>query len=315
MKAYITLILFTLSLSVGAQTSTEISDKLLELYTAGSFTEAISLSDKAIKTDSLNAGGYILRALALQGARKYAESIEACDDGLKKFPNNSGLCTTKGTMLVEYSEFDEGIKWHNLAYNYATTDTAKLAVLVNRSAAYSMVRKFDEAYEDLMEAYKIDSNDIGVCINLGGVMDEIGKGDSTLYYFYRVLEIDSTNIDIYNNIGFKLQNMGDHKGAIVCFDKILEASSGEGGADAFAFSNRSYSKLQIGDTKGAMEDINQSIKLYPLNSWAYRNKGLIYVAMGKNDKACEQFMEALEKGFTQMYGDEVMKLYKTYCQN
>lgn len=315
MKAYITLLWLISCLSVSAQTADEISSTLSDLYNAGNYGEVISLSDKAIKTDSLNVGGYILRSLALQGAKKYIESLDACDAGLNMFPNNSDLCTTKGTLLVEYSAFDEGIKWHNLAYNYAQNDSAKLRVLVNRSAAFSMVRRFDEAYDDLMEAYKIDSNDVGVCINLGSVMDEIGKGDSTLYYFYRVLQIDSTNIDIYNNIGFKLQNMGDHKGAIVCFDRILEATPGEEGADAFAFSNRSYSKLQIGDTKGAMEDINKSIKLYPLNSWAYRNKGLIYVAMGKNDKACEQFMEALEKGFTQMYGDEVVKLYQTYCQN
>lgn len=313
MKILTTLMLCALTLVLQGQTMAEIDTQLREAYGQNKYADILKISEKAMKSDSLSMEGFIFRAMALQAVKKYPESLTAIDEGLVRYPNNSHLLTTKGVMLTEYSQPQEAVKWHSLAINYADSDSVRMSCLINRSAAYLSYRKFDEAYDDLLEAYHIDSFNIAVCINLGVVADEVGKADQVLRYYYRVLEIDSTYIDIYNNIGFKLQLDGDHKGAIACFDRLIAYSEEQGGADAFAYSNRSYSKLQIGDLKGAMSDIETSIKLYPLNSWAYRNKGLIYIAMGKNDKACDEFMTALETGFTEMYGDEVMKLYKNYC--
>ena len=60
--------------------------------------------------------------------------------------------------------------------------------------------------------------------------------------------------------------------------------------------------------------MEKSIKLYPSNSYAYRNLGLIYLEMGENEKACEAFEKALLLRFTESYGPEVMELKKKNCK-
>ena len=62
-----------------------------------------------------------------------------------------------------------------------------------------------------------------------------------------------------------------------------------------------------------MDDINRSLKLYPQNSYALRNRALVYLAMNNKIKACEDLHESLKQGFTLMYGDEVENLAKENC--
>ncbi|HPS83490.1 MAG TPA: hypothetical protein PLA88_04180, partial [Bacteroidales bacterium] len=140
--------------------------------------------------------------------------------------------------------------------------------------------------------------------------DELGKDDDVFKYLFRVIEIDSTFYGAYINIGFKYQLMGSHDKALEYFDKALVYSTD----DPLLYSNRSYSRLMTGDLKGAMQDIEKSIKMYPGNSYAYRNRALIYIAMEKSEEACEDIQRALNNGFTEMYGDEVLTLQSKYCK-
>ena len=51
------------------------------------------------------------------------------------------------------------------------------------------------------------------------------------------------------------------------------------------------------------------------NSYAYRNRGLLYIKQHKPEEACADLHKALSLGFTENYGDEVEELVKKNCQN
>ena len=94
------------------------------------------------------------------------------------------------------------------------------------------------------------------------------------------------------------------------FDKVLEMNPNE----PLGYSNRSFNKLKLGDIDGAMTDIEKSIEMYPVNSYAYRIKALIHIEKGEMEKVCENLKIALDKGFTLTFGDEVIKLQEQYCK-
>lgn len=66
--------------------------------------------------------------------------------------------------------------------------------------------------------------------------------------------------------------------------------------------------------RGALEDINNSISILPANSYAFKNRGLVYLAMKRKEEACTDFMKALSLGFEKYYGEEVNKLIKANCK-
>ena len=71
--------------------------------------------------------------------------------------------------------------------------------------------------------------------------------------------------------------------------------------------------MKLGDLKGAMGDVNKSIELYPSNSYAFRNRALIFIEMNKIQDACNDLQRSSELGFTKMYGSEVDDLRTKYC--
>jgi len=54
-------------------------------------------------------------------------------------------------------------------------------------------------------------------------------------------------------------------------------------------------------------------KLYPVNSYAYKNRALIYIEEKKWKEACEDLSKANELGYTRQYGKEVNELITKYC--
>ncbi len=123
------------------------------------------------------------------------------------------------------------------------------------------------------------------------------------------MEIDPKFFAGYTNLGFAYQSMEKYEKSIECFNKALGIQT----EDPVTLNNRSYSKMKLGDLKGAMEDVNLSIALMPGNSYAYRNRAMIYISMGKKDKACVDIKTAIEKGFTEAYGNSIMDLMNENC--
>lgn len=68
------------------------------------------------------------------------------------------------------------------------------------------------------------------------------------------------------------------------------------------------------DVKGALNDINKSLKMYPENSYAYKIKALIYIEKNELKTACENLEIAKNKKYKQTYGNEVDELITKYCE-
>ena len=74
-----------------------------------------------------------------------------------------------------------------------------------------------------------------------------------------------------------------------------------------------YAKFKLKDYNGALEDIKKSINLNNNNSYAFRNRALIYFELNNKDSACMDIKKALELGFTEKYGKEVEDLFNKNC--
>ncbi len=273
------------------------------------YKSALKSINKVLAIDSSDAYYFQLKAKCHLKLEEYEEAFFAFTRGINNFPEESMLYNERGVFLTSMQEYTYAKQDLNLAVKYSKNDTALMQSYVNRSIAHSRVRNFEEAYNDLYAAYKIDSTDIAVLVNLGAICDEIGKGEETLVYLLKALELDSTFFAIYGNIGFKYQEMGEYAKAIEYFDKVLEMDPDQ----ALGYSNRAYCRYKLGDLKAAMKDINKSIKMYPANSYAYRIRGLIYLEQGSKEKACTDFDEAINRGFTTTYGMEVVNLQMEHC--
>lgn len=298
-------------LNYSAQTdSLEFAKAELE-FEKGNFSAALKSIEKVVDKKN-NVFYYTLKSEILFELKKYQESFDILVLGLDKNPESFILHNYMGIFLSKLDDNDQAIMSFTTALEYVETEEDEMLVLVNRATSYSAIRKFEESYNDLIKAYVFDTTNVAAIINLGAICDEIGKTEEAIMYLERALLLDLTEfeyIGIYANLGFQHQNLGKYEKAIEYYNKVIELDPKE----ALGYSNRSYNKMMLRDLKGAMQDIDMSIKLYPENSYAYMVKGKIYIEQGKKKQACEQFQMALDRNYTQRYGEDVENLKKENC--
>lgn len=307
---FLSLLFITNGAVLFSQSDTAFFDQIDQLSIDGKYKKAVKVCDKAIHSNENFIWAYVNKSYLLVNLEKYDEALGALNDGLAANKTNSHLYHERGLLYQSFGMNDHALRDFNLGIKFAENDTVKNAVMISKSVSRSHVRDFQGAYEILLECFAFDSTNKATLNNLAVVCDEVGKPEMVPYYLTKVIEADSLFVPGYVNLGFHYQSKEEYEKSITYFDKALSISSNE----ALSYNNRGYSKFKLGDLEGALEDVNHSIELYPGNAYAYRNRALIYIEMDKISKACEDIQLAINWGFTEQYGNEMIQLQRKYCK-
>ncbi len=285
--------------------------KAAEKYAkAENYDLALQSIDHALKLDSVNLDYWAVKLECLKEQKKWQELFDGYTKVIAMHPDVPWLYCNRGSLLTNLGYFDEAIEDFNTGIVINQPDSVKMDFLIGRSAAELGKRAFSDAYNDLVNAYRIDSTNLGVLVNLSVACDETGRDSDVMLYLQKALALSPKDVAVIGNIGFKYQKMGDYKTSIEYFNKVLAIDPREGQA----YCNRSYSYFKMGDIKTAKEDIEKAILYYPGNSYAYRGRALIYIEEKNYGAACTDLQTAIDKGFTVSYGPEVQELKDKYCK-
>ena len=311
MKSIVLIVLLLNTVLLFGQSADEYFKSALKESASKNNKAALKWIDKAIVADPNNYKYYGFKGLVLFELGEFQKAYDSFSMGIIVNPKAADIYLNRGNLFLGTGQYEDAIADFTQSSIVADNDSAKYSAIMNRASAKLSIREFEGAYEDLMKCYAFDSTDVGTLTNLGAVCDEIGRGDETLKYLLKAVEVDPEFYAAYGNIAFKYQEMGEYQKAIEYCDIVLKFSPD----DPYGLSNRSYNKLMLGDVKGAMKDIEKSIKLYPVNSFAYKNRALIHLKNGDTEKACADLLTAIEKGFTEAYGQEVNELIEKHCKH
>lgn len=305
-----TYLLLLLCITVNAQTAEAYFQSAVKHAEKGNLKNALVNIEKAVELDSTNMEYYQLWAEALYFSGDIEGGEAMCEYALLIDSSYYSLYLLLSTIR-EFKEDDHGsIRALDEGMQYAPDDSILCRFISNKGWAQFHIQDYEGSYHTLMKGYEIDTTNEHILSTLGVTCGRLGKKEEALFYIRRSAEYsDKDNPTAHMNTGFILQRMGYYMESLEYFDLAIEIDP----EMAFAYSNRSYSKLMVGDTKGAMKDIQKSIKLDPSNSYAYRNKGLIHLRKNEWEDACTNFYYATQLGFKKNYGDEVEDLMKEFC--
>lgn len=310
MRSFLLFILMIGSLFASAQTKEEIMIEGDSLYEKGEYEAALTIYVNGLSKYQDDKALLFQKAACLDMLGEVTDAYEAYSYLIKKHPKYSIAYNNRGLLLLEVQEFELAAKDFTSALEYATNDSIRLSALLNRGSVKRNTRDFQGSYEDLMEALKIDSLNIGVINNLAIIGHELGKPEITFQNLFKILSIKPDEPIVYTNIGFAFQERGQCDTALFYFNKAIALDSN----GAFAYSNRGYCLYKLGKLEPALKDVDHSLKLYSSNAYAYRTRALINIAMGKTAEACKDIDMALFFKFTITYGNEVEELKNKYCK-
>ena len=138
------------------------------------------------------------------------------------------------------------------------------------------------AFQNFKNSYEFDNKNNSSVIALGVMCDNKKEYENAIFYYKIALENNIKLNNIWNNLAFMYQQTGKDLKAKNILTKIIKDEPDS----PLPYSNRSYSNLKLGFVKQALIDINKSITLFPENSYAFKNRALIYIKLKEFNKAC-----------------------------
>ena len=299
---------------------------------------------ESAKNEYQIANAYNGRALCKMKLKNYQDAMKDVSEAIEIKPEYSELYYTGGLINLEMKKYPECKKWTDKglalkpnnedllllkakanfeSYNYAdATDLISVLLekinpknieaLMLKGEINERQRKFPEGIADFSSVIELDAQFAGAFFNRGICYAQNQEFELAKQDMLRGMEIDSNQKWVgLNNIAFFISFKNkDYEGAINLLNEAIRLQP----KMAYAYNNRGYAKMKLNDLKGAWEDIKKSIELDKENAYAYKTYAELLLAEKKNKQACEKLEMALELGYTEKFDNEVKELISNHCK-
>lgn len=297
-----------------SQIDTVLLDRLQRHMHAGDYPGVLSLTDSLVRMDSSLAMPWAMRGFARLELERYDEALADAQQLIREWPQEPWgyrIAATAHYQLFQHAEAER--MYTGLLRVTPIDDTGYCSILNARAATRAYQQKWDAVLQDFNQAIQLcPQNAPGYLVNMSLAYYGGGRADEGLRILERLYAEDSTNPYAISHLAFRYDEKGRYKEALPFCDRAVATAPDER-ALGYAYSNRAHTRLGLGDTKGALADVELGIRHCPLNSYVYRNKALILLALHRTAEACDVLEKAQELGFALSYGDEVSKLQAMHC--
>ena len=259
----------------------------LSKYNQKDYYGAISIFDKAIRSDARNPLYHYNRGLAKLAKDNFKDAYQDFDKAIQLKPNEESFY------------YNRGLTNYNLRkYEYAIADFGR-AILINPvNAEYQyyiglskyFLNDYYGAISHHNKAIEIDPMYLFAYWNRGNAKVCLKDFIGALEDFNKVIEINPRYESAYNNRGNTKYSLKDYEGALVDFNKAIGINPNKNSY----FSYRGLSKYQLKDYPGSIEDYNRSIELKPEDPIAFCNRGLSKYYINDFKGAIDDYSKAIE---------------------
>jgi tetratricopeptide (TPR) repeat protein len=273
------------------------------------YNYALTLVEKSIELDTTNVWSRLLKSEVLLELSRVQDAADELAYALYIDTTNAETYNRIGDFFLGINDLPSSLNYYDKAIEYAKSDTTKLSYLANRATAKGVLRDFDGAISDFEEALKLDDTNLVILNNLSAVYQEVGNIAAGIKMQKRLITLYPDFIGPYVNLGLIYSEIDSLDSSEFYFNEALKLDPNE----PLLLNNLGYLYYKKKEYPKALENINSSIDKYPNNSYAYRNRALVYVALDLRKEVCKDLEIAVYYNFKDRYGDEVEKLIEKYC--
>ncbi|MES2575217.1 MAG: tetratricopeptide repeat protein [Bacteroidota bacterium] len=303
------------------------------------FEKSLSLVSDLINKDSLNYEYFLKKAEIFEYLEKYQECQIAFEKAQILSPKSAAVYNKMSFFHYKLNYFDNAIYECNVGLGLEKIDKdTKNYLLFTRAESLFMKKKYEEAIEDyktILSNSPIESIESFCYLNAAKSFVKLNKNDDAIVYLENCLKKYPSLILAINNLAYRYSQKGLYSKSMELYEKALKLSLnlklnekgevnfsekliGVEGSDkitvALILNNMGFIEYKLKKHEQALIKINKSLELFPENSFAHRNKALIYIDLNALDKACIEIEKSIELGFVNQFGDEILKLKKEHCK-
>lgn len=271
-------------------------------------------------------------------AGQYREAVLFANKTLEKYPDFSEAYEYRGIARYILLEIENAYDDLSKAIEL---DPGNHKALSSRSRLNAFKEKYEEAISDCEKAIQLAPanlnyknqeaelymirKDYEKCISSASYVLNFLPADYTALWFkanalaglkrhkeavavFTIIQNNFTHSEeLYNNIAFSQIYTQEWEAAKKNFQAAIRLNP----EFAYPWDNMGYVYYLEKNYDEALKLINKSILLDPSNSWAYKNRAIVYLATGKRAEARSDLYRANDLGYSRVYDEEVNELLRT----
>lgn len=307
------LLLGLLPLSSAAQKGKQAAlccSKMQSLYQKKKYTEALKHFEKLEKSCAIQAPCIELLGDIYGALEAFPEAFATYRLIEKVHPTLVRGYEIMGDFYTALKDWPEAIQTYTRGIQNVSSDTDRRDLIIERAIVLTNTRRYKEAISDLEALSQRFPENTWAKHELAIAYSGNKEVPRALSIFKDLHQLDSMDVAVLTCLSDAYQKLGEHPQAITFAQRAIQLDP----TGDIAYVNLAYSKMKLGNLDEALQDIEKAIAMDKENGYAYRNRGLIYLEMKDPEKACRSFLVAEQKGYSEMYDDDVKALIQQHCQ-
>jgi Tfp pilus assembly protein PilF len=178
-------------------------------------------------------------------------------------------------------------------------------------SSYLNSGQLNKAFIEFQKAIKLNPKNKETLNYLGYISARFKNYDEAISFYRRAISIDSNYSEAINNLGVIYAEIENWDDAIKHFKAAL--TNPVYSSPALAYSNMGYAYYKKGDYQNAEKALGEALIRNPVSPRALYISGLVYMALGNEKTAIEEFKKAI--GIFPDYVDVHWELAKAYLKS
>ena len=257
----------------------EQKDKLIQEgianFNSHKYKDALNSFDDLIKLDSADFVSWAFRGRTLHLLNRDADAFKSFAKALSINPEYSDGYSYRAVLYSINSEPELALKDINTALLSKKNDTT---LLLLQAGFLFKLKKIDSSIKVCNYLIKINPTNAQALYYRGASYKKSENINLALEDFNNSISLNPTDPEVFNDRGFIFISQNKYSLAISDFSKSIQLAGVEDSmAKAYAYNNRGFCLYKSGNLNDALKDMNYSIQLLPINSYAYKNRSLVFL--------------------------------------
>lgn len=286
------------------------------------YSTAIRLFDESTKTATLNSNQFLQRGIAHHAMDDVERAMADYDEAIRLDTGNALahvdrgilIATRKADMRKAIGDFDRALALvpdnvdtlilRGNAYTSvgehgrALADLDRAAALAPDNPRAFMVRglvkarlgEMQRAFADYNMALSLDPKYVDALVNRAAIHSLNGNTEKALADLDKAIELQPDNALANYNRGYANFARQDYDKAIADYTRAIKADA----RMSWAFNNRCLTRMVVGrDLAKAVSDCDEALKLQPDNVQTRETRGFVFLKLGERDIALREYDTAL----------------------
>lgn len=288
---------------------------LLEEMNEENYNQAIQRANELIKDYPNDNSLYFILGKSYFNIGKTKQALVSLNKSIELEPNQGLAYGYRATLIsLEELPFSEAvIADYDAAIKFKPDD---IRIIRSKGNYLNKQGFYQEAIEEYNRVLELDSTNYNVMISKCYAMSKLNDNDNALRILNEIIAVDPNNSFAYEARAQINQTIENYTESLADYEKIISLDKLNNSPivyQAYGYNNKGFVLYKLEMYDSALLAINHSLKLYPENSFAYKNRALVNLALNNQENSCLDLQKAIELGFTEQYGEEVNELIKTNC--